>query len=253
MLRRPPFASQQRDAVIAYGIIGAVADDPPPGIAAIVPMRHFSRRVAGKNYRHLGDKPLYRHIIDTLLEVPAISEVVIDTDSDLIVQEVEQHLPQVRIVRRPERLLGEMFVANDILLNTVTEVQADYYLQTHSTNPLLKPETISQAIEMFLAGRDTHDSLLSVTPLHTRLWTADGRALNHDPDHLIRTQDLDPVMEENSCIYIFRREVLEARRNRIGAKPLVFAMDPSEALDIDTELDWQIVEATLSLMESSTA
>jgi CMP-N-acetylneuraminic acid synthetase len=234
-------------------MMASMDDRTPPNIAAIVPMRHFSRRVAGKNYRHLGDKPLYRYIIDTLLTVPTITEVIIDTDSDLIVQEVEQHLPQVRIVRRPEHLRDEMYVMNDILLNTVTEVEADYYLQTHSTNPLLKPKTINQAIEMFLAARDTHDSLFSVTPLHTRLWTADGSAINHDSDNLIRTQDLDPVMEENSCIYIFRRDVLEARHNRIGAKPLVYVMDPSEAIDIDTELDWLIAEATLSLMESSTA
>lgn len=234
--------------------LATVTDQPQPSIAAIVPMRHFSRRVAGKNYRHLGDKPLYRYIVDTLLEVPAITEVVIDTDSEVIVQEVEQHLPQVRIVRRPERLLGEMFVANDILLNTVTEVEADYYLQTHSTNPLLKRGTIERAIAMFLAERDTYDSLFSATPLHTRLWTADGQAINHDPDNLIRTQDLDPVMEENSCIYIFRRDVLEARHNRIGAQPLVFVMDPSEAIDIDTELDWLIAEATLKLAaESATA
>jgi CMP-N-acetylneuraminic acid synthetase len=229
-----------------------MGDQIKPTIAAIVPMRHFSRRVSGKNYRPLGDKPLYRHIIDTLLEVPAISEVIIDTDSDPIMGEVELHLPQVRIVRRPEHLRSEMYVMNDILLNTVTHVKADYYLQTHSTNPLLKRETINQAIAVFVAERETHDSLFSVTPLHTRLWTADGHAINHDPDHLIRTQDLDPVMEENSCIYIFNREVLEERQNRIGARPLVFVMDPSEAIDIDTELDWQIAEAKLSLAEGST-
>jgi len=230
-----------------------VDDQTQPSIAAIVPMRHFSRRVSGKNYRLLGDKPLYRYIVDTLLAVPAITEVIIDTDSDLIVQEVERHLSQVRIVRRPAHLRSEMYVMNDILLNTVTQVEADYYLQTHSTNPMLKRETIEQAIETFLAGRDTHDSLFSVTPLHTRLWTADGRAINHDPDNLVRTQDLDPVMEENSCIYIFRREILEVRQNRIGDRPLVFVMDPSEAIDIDTELDWLIAEATLKLAESATA
>jgi CMP-N-acetylneuraminic acid synthetase len=227
--------------------------DARPSIAAIVPMRHFSRRVSGKNYRLLGGKPLYRYIVDTLLTIPAITEVVIDTDSDLIVQEVEAHLPQVHIVRRPEHLRDEMYVMNDILLNTVKEVQADYYLQTHSTNPLLRPETVSRAIDRFLAELDTHDSLFSVTPLHTRLWTADGHAVNHDPDNLVRTQDLAPVMEENSCIYIFRRSVLEERHNRIGVRPLVFVMDPSEAIDIDTELDWLIAEATLSLVESSSA
>jgi CMP-N-acetylneuraminic acid synthetase len=224
-------------------------DGAQPRIAAIVPMRHFSRRVPGKNYRLLVDKPLYRYILDTLLAVPAITEVVVDTDSDTIIQDVEQQFPEVRIVRRPEHLRGEMLVMNDILPHILEEVEADYYLQTHSTNPLLKPETIGEAIAALLAQRDMYDSLFSVTPRQVRLWTAEGNAVNHDPGNLIRTQDLEPVMEENSCVYIFRREVFAARRNRIGARPLVFTMDPAESLDVDTELDWQIVEATLRAAE----
>jgi CMP-N-acetylneuraminic acid synthetase len=222
-------------------------DGTGPRIAAIVPMRHFSRRVSRKNYRLLGDKPLYRYIVDALLSVPAVTEVVVDTDSELIMQDIARDLPEVRVIVRPEHLRSEMQVMNEILLNTVTQVEADYYLQTHSTNPFLRAETISRAIEMFLAARDTNDSLFSVTPLQTRLWTTEGHAINHDPNNLIRTQDLEPVMEENSCIYIFRRDVLEARDNRIGAHPLVFVMDPAEAIDIDTELDWRIAEATLTL------
>jgi CMP-N-acetylneuraminic acid synthetase len=222
-------------------------------IAAIVPMRHFSRRVPGKNYRLLIDKPLYRYVLDTLLAVPAITEVVVDTDSDTIIDDLRQQFPEVRIIRRPEHLRSEMLVMNDILPHILEEVEADYYLQTHSTNPLLKPETIAEAIAALLAQRDVYDSLFSVTPRHVRLWTAEGDAVNHDPDNLIRTQDLEPVLEENSCIYIFRKEIFEARRNRIGARPLVFAMDPVESLDVDTELDWQIVEATLRAQEGSRA
>jgi CMP-N-acetylneuraminic acid synthetase len=224
-----------------------VTGESQPTIAAIVPMRHFSRRVSGKNYRLLGGKPLYRYIVDTLLAAPSIAEVVVDTDSHQIIDEVEQQLPQVHIVRRPEHLRNEMIVMNDILLNTVTEVDADYYLQTHSTNPFLSADTICRAIEIFLASREEYDSLFSVNPLQVRLWSAGGEALNHDPENLIRTQDLEPVMEENSCIYIFRRDILEARRNRIGRRPLVFVMDPAEALDIDTELDWQVAQARAAL------
>jgi CMP-N-acetylneuraminic acid synthetase len=229
------------------------AGDGDPRIAAIVPMRHFSRRVPGKNYRQLIDKPLYRYILDTLLAVPAITEVVLDTDSDTIIQDVERQLPEVRIVRRPEHLRSEMLVMNDILPHILDELDADYYLQTHSTNPLLSTATIGEAIAAFLAQRDTYDSLFSVTPRQVRLWTATGDAVNHDPANLIRTQDLEPVMEENSCIYIFQREIFEARHNRIGARPLVFAMDPAESLDVDTELDWQVVEATLRATEGSRA
>src|ERR1700690_4269647 len=105
-------------------------------------MRHFSRRVSGKNYRLLGDKPLYRYVLDTLLAVPEISEVVVDTDSELIMRDIAEELPRVRVVMRPEHLRSEMLTMNDILLNTVTQLDADYFLQTHSTNPLLKATTI---------------------------------------------------------------------------------------------------------------
>ena len=47
--------------------------------AALVPMRHHSQRVPGKNYRPLAGKPLYQHIVETLLSVPEISIVVVDT------------------------------------------------------------------------------------------------------------------------------------------------------------------------------
>jgi CMP-N-acetylneuraminic acid synthetase len=234
-------------------MIPGTGSDNDPRIAAIVPMRHFSRRVPGKNYRLLIDKPLYRYILDTLFAVPAVTEVVVDTDSDTIIDELRRQLPEVRIIRRPEHLRSEMLVMNDILPHILEEVEADYYLQTHSTNPLLRRETIAEAITAFLAQRETYDSLFSVTPRHVRLWTAEGKAVNHDPDNLIRTQDLEPVMEENSCIYIFGRDVFEARRNRIGARPLVFAMDAAESLDVDTELDWQVVEATLRAAEGSRA
>lgn len=211
-------------------------------VVAIVPMRHDSERVRGKNYRPLGNRPLFHHIVETLLAVPAIATVVIDTDSDLITEDARRHFPAVRLVERPERLRGGMVPMNDVLLHDVQEVSADLYLQTHSTNPLLRSETVSAAIERFLAD-PASDSLFGVTRLQTRLWSADGEPINHDRDILLRTQDLPPVFEENSCVYLFTREILERRRNRIGDRPLLFEIPREEAWDIDEEIDWQVVEA----------
>lgn len=72
-------------------------------------------------------------------------------------------------------------------------VQADFYLQTHATNPFLKPETVAGAIDAFL-GKFPHfcDSLFSVTQRQTRFYDQLGRAINHNPDMLARTQDLPP-------------------------------------------------------------
>jgi CMP-N-acetylneuraminic acid synthetase len=214
-----------------------------PHIVALVPMRHNSERVKGKNYRPLGGRPLYHHIVASLLDCAQIDEVVIDTDSPFIAADAEAAFPKVRVLPRPDYLLGGDIPMNEILLHDIEQVEADLYVQTHSTNPLLRAETIECALSAFMEASDRHDSLFTVTPLYTRLWTPDGRAINHDPEILLRTQDLPPVMEENSCLYIFDADTLRRRRNRIGERPLLYPLDSHEAWDIDEELDWLVVEA----------
>ena len=106
----------------------------------------------------------------------------------------------------------------------------------------LSSQTLSHAVQTYLSGLDHYDSLFSVKRLQTRLWNDLSKPINHDPDKLIRTQDLLPVFEENSCIYIFSRKTLQKRGSRIGERPLLFEMDPIESLDIDEEEDFQIAE-----------
>jgi CMP-N-acetylneuraminic acid synthetase len=209
-------------------------------------MRHHSQRVPGKNYRPLAGKPLFQHIIETLLTVPLIHEIVVDTDSEPVMDGLRRHFPQAKIVDRPEHLRADEVPMNEILLHDTEQFPADFYLQTHSTNPLLKPETVSRAIEAFLAGYPARDSLFSVTRLQTRLYDKDGNAINHNPRELIQTQDLPPVYEENSCLYIFNRANLAAKRHRISDHPLMFEIDADEAWDIDEELDFAIADFLLS-------
>jgi len=211
-------------------------------IVAIVPMRHHSERVPGKNYRPFAGAPLYHFIIRSLLACERIDEVVIDTDSPTILEDAERHFPEVRRLERPKHLRHGGIPMNDVLLNTVQQVKADFYLQTHSTNPLLRAETIARAIKAFRDGTPMYDSLFSVTRVQSRLWDSLGRAVNHNPDLLLRTQDLPPLYEENSCLYLFTREILETRHNRIGKRPLLFEIDRMEAWDIDEEIDFRIAE-----------
>jgi CMP-N-acetylneuraminic acid synthetase len=218
---------------------------PNPKIVALVPMRHTSERVPGKNYRLMAGKPMYAYIIESLLACPDISQVVVDTDSPVIMEGLQANYPQVQVIERPEELRDGMIPMNTILLHDTAQVKADYYLQTHSTNPLLKPETISHAIQAFLAAQDAHDSLFSVTRWQTRLYWEDGKAVNHNPNELLRTQDLPPIYEENSCIYLFTRQKLAERNHRLGDAPMMFEIDAEEAWDIDEELDFTIAELIL--------
>lgn len=211
-------------------------------LAALVPMRHHSQRVPGKNYRPLAGKPLFHHILETLLAVPEIDEVAVDTDSEPVMDGLQHFFPRVRLIPRPEHLRPDDVPMNDILLYDTSLVKAEFYLQTHSTNPLLKADTISRAIRVFLSEYPKFDSLFSVTRLQTRLYFQDGTAVNHNPDELIQTQDLPPVYEENSCLYLFTGDNLLRRRHRIGERPLMFEIAADQAWDIDEELDFEVSE-----------
>ncbi len=218
-------------------------------LAALVPMRHHSQRVPGKNYRPLAGKPLFHHIVETLLAVPEIETVMVDTDSEPVMDGVRRLFPTVKLIQRPEHLRADDVPMNEILLHDTAQVDAEFYLQTHSTNPLLKAETISQGIQQFFAEYPKYDSLFSVTRLQTRLYFQDGRAINHNPLELIQTQDLPPVYEENSCLYLFTRENLARKHHRIGDKPLMFEIDADEAWDIDEELDFEITDFLMKRRE----
>lgn len=215
-------------------------------IAALVPMRHHSVRVPMKNYRPLAGKPLYQHIIETLLQVPEIAVVAVDTDSPIVAEGLRANFPKVRVIERPAHLTADTVPMNEILIYDTSHVEADFYLQTHSTNPLLRPETVSRAVRTFLEKYPAFDSLFSVTRVQTRFWDALARPVNHNPAILLRTQDLPPLFEENSCLYLFNRQTLEQHRTRIGERPYMFEIDKTEAQDIDEESDFLITDLLLS-------
>ena len=110
-------------------------------------MRHHSQRVPGKNYRPLAGKPLFHHIIGTLLACPEIEQVVVDTDSQPVMEGLKAHFPAVRVLERPEQLRADGVSMNEILAYDTSQVEAEFYLQTHTTNPLLKAATVSGEVK----------------------------------------------------------------------------------------------------------
>jgi len=213
-------------------------------MVALMPMRHNSERVPGKNYRPFGDgRPLFQHMLDVLVACKRIDKVVIDTDSPTVRDICAKNYPQVLVLERPEELRDGAIPMNRILLHDTEQVESEFYLQTHSTNPLMTLATVEAAIDTFLAQAPTFDSLFTVTKVQTRLWDPLTRAVNHNPNILLRTQDLPPLFEENSCLYIFAKDILLERQNRLGLRPYMLEMDPFEAIDIDNEINFQVAEA----------
>lgn len=228
-----------------------------PRVVALLPMKANSERVKGKNFREFCGKPLFRWILDTLLEVDEIDEVVINTDARHILAQnglVETDRVKIRD-RRPE-ICGDLVSMNLVLADDVANVEADVYLMTHTTNPLVSAGTIRRALAAFAQARDagTADSLFTVDKVQTRFYRADCSPVNHDPDNLVRTQDLEPWFEENSNIYLFTRPSFASTNARIGRMPMMFENPSFESIDIDTPEDWDFaVVAARFLQEQGSA
>jgi len=184
-------------------------DEEASGLVALLPMKAHSSRVIAKNFKPFAGKPLFRWILDSLLAVKAIDRIVINTDARAILRDhgLEDGSAAGRVVirDRAESLRGDFVSMNLVLADDVAAIPARAYLMTHTTNPLLSSSTISNAIGRYAEASATGsaDSLFTVSRVQTRFYRADGEAVNHDPDNLIRTQDLEPWFEENSNLYIF--------------------------------------------------
>lgn len=221
-------------------------------IVALLPMKANSQRVKGKNFREFCGKPLFRWILDTLLEVDEIDQIIINTDARHILAEnglVDTDRITIRD-RKPE-ICGDHVSMNLVLADDVANVPADMYLMTHTTNPLMSADTIRKAIAAFKESKaaGTADSLFTVDKVQTRFYRADCTPVNHDPDNLIPTQDLEPWFEENSNLYIFTADSFAQTKARIGKHPMMYEGPYFESVDIDTPADWDFAVVAARFMQ----
>jgi len=213
-------------------------------IKALLPMKGNSERVKNKNMRNFAGFPLYHAVMKSLLASKYIEYVVINTDSAIIAKDAKVNFGnKVIIIDRPKEIQGDFVSMNDIIAYDLTQLDGEHFLQTHSTNPLLKTKTIDQAIEKYFERLENFDSVFGVTKVQTRFYDKNANAINHNPNELLRTQDLEPMYEENSNFYIFSKEAFKnAGNKRIGLKPQIFEVNKLEAIDIDEPEDFTLAE-----------
>ena len=216
-----------------------------PKVIALLPMKGNSERVPKKNLKNFNGAPLYQIILNKLLESKIIDEVIVNTDCPNITESIRSKYKEQVLVRdRPDSIRGDFVSMNKIIENDLDNSDGEVYIQTHSTNPLLEVGSIDRALHKMLEIGTSNDSVFSVTKIQTRFYDINGIAINHNPQELVRTQDLPPIFEENSCFYIFTKNSFKrSGGKRIGLKPLMFEIDKIEAIDIDNIEDFIIAEA----------
>jgi len=208
-----------------------------------IPIKEKSQRVPSKNFRLFNGVPLYKHTLYKLKDF----EVWVDTDSDLILEEIkkDEKLSHVKGYKRTNRLRGHRVSVCDLISHFICKMDLEDYeeiiCQLHVTSPFLAVETIKDAYKKFDEG---YDSVVSCTAIQTRLWRKESYGMcpvNHNPLKLEQTQDLPTLYEENSAFYIFTPEVLCKTGTRVGKNPYFYPISAPYNMDIDTEEDWKKV------------
>ena len=223
-------------------------------VVALLPLKANSERVKGKNFRDFCGKPLFRWMLDTLSGVEDIDTVVINTDAREILRDnglVDGG--KVLIRDRKKEICGDFVSMNLIISDDIENVDADIFLMTHTTNPLLSRQSIKATLEKFKQALEdgTADSLFTVNKVQTRFYDQDVNPINHDPDNLVRTQDLAPWYEENSNLYLFTKDSFAHMKARIGARPMMFETPSFESTDIDTPADWALAEVMVKYYQEN--
>ena len=209
-------------------------------ISAIMPIKLINERCPGKNTRTLGTKPLLEYELCSLKATNLCDSICVFCSSE----EVIPFLPEGVVFKKRLECL-DLPTANftQIFQAFMGEVDADIYVYAHATAPFITVETMRQCIESVKSGK--YDSAFCALRLQDYLWQ-DGEPLNFDASNLPRTQDLKPIYQETSGIYVFTKAVFQNYHRRIGKNPFIKEVSFKEAVDIDTPEDFLLAEALLN-------
>ena len=215
-------------------------------------MKANSERVKGKNFKNFCGKPLFKWVLDKLLDINEISQVIINTDAqDILYENGMEDNEKILVRNRRKEICGDLVSMNLVINDDVENIEADIYLMTHTTNPLISVDTIKKAISKFTKALESNqniDSLFSVNLIQERYYDSAVKPINHDPNNLVRTQDLEPWFKENSNLYLFTKASFMKTKARIGEKPMMLVTPANESIDIDNPDDWDLAELMVEFL-----
>lgn len=233
----------------------------PRQLTVFLPCRAGSERVRDKNTRPFAghEGGLLGVKLDTLASVGSITSVVLDSNDPKVLdyghqrQKSWQGHARLIVRERPDHLGASTTTTDSLIRYALDTLTGDDLLWTHVTSPLVPSTRIEEAIAAYHArDPEQYDSLMSVTALKTFIWADNQRGphpINYDttPLRWPRTQDLTPLYEVNSALFIVPFALARHRRDRIGERPQLFVLDRLEAADVDWEEDFLLAETLYRL------
>ena len=208
-------------------------------ICALIAVRKGSKRVPNKNIRPFGDSSLLEIKIKQLLRIQGIENIYVSTDCPKMI-EIAKSLGAKTSLRDPYYSSAEVPM-NEVYEHLAHLVQSRHILFAHVTSPLISDKSLQDCSNTYISLPDGYDSLATVHTLHEYIWCDEG-AVNYNPDHHPRSQDLPNYYALNFAVNLISKEDMIKRKNIVGKNFYPFALDEIGSIDVDTMLDFKIAE-----------
>ena len=217
----------------------------------IIPARGGSKRIPRKNVRPLAGRPLLTWPLEQAIAAGIFAEIIVSTE-DAEIAEIAvaagASVPFLRSAVTAGDHASTTAVVEEVLARCAeNRVQAfDLICCLYPTAALVRAEHLRTGYEL-LARESSLDSCLSVQayrhPVERVLRVRAGRVAAADPAMIARrTQDLEPAFHDAGQFYWCRPEALAANGCLLGQACAPILLSPWEAVDLDTEADWEWLE-----------
>jgi len=215
-------------------------------------MRGGSKGVPSKNMKLLCGKPLMAYTIEKAIESGIFRHVVVSTDSRKIAEKARAFGADCWFVRPKELATDEapkLPAIRHVLLEAEKHYreQFDVLVDLDATSPLRNLGDIIGAYEQFI--QEDADVLISACPSRKNPYFNMVELVNGRPQLVkkqtscpTRRQDAPKVFDMNASIYIWKRAALLESDSVLAGQISLFVMPEERSIDIDSRLDWKMVE-----------
>lgn len=213
-------------------------------VTAIIPVRGGSRRLKDKNILPFGDSNLLVHKIRQLKQVPGIDEVLVFSDSDVMLDMAKEE--GVMFKKTPWEMDEVHKTFREVVRHMCENAPGDDIVWAQCTLPLIVPKQYEEALALYNQHKDTYDCLVAVEPFKKYLWDDQG-PVNYRPDAHVPSQNL-PQMYFVFGASLAPREKMIEWSHHIGRNPYKWALPKISCIDIDDELDMEVARVWYKVM-----
>lgn len=211
-----------------------------PKITAVIPVRAGSRRLPNKNILPFGNSNLLVHKIRQLKQVKQISNIIVSTDSDTMIQMAIDE--NVEFQRRPLEYCDEKTKTfNEVVEYVAKNLKTDIIMWSPCVCPIISPEMYSKAINEFLQLDTKYDSVISARLLKEYIFNNNGPVNFYSQNH-VPSQQLPNWYIITNGFYIAQRSDMEKWKYFYGRNPKLIEISKFEAIDIDDIADFEFAE-----------